>query len=81
MAADYLPSHQHVEAGRNYISQEVWSPGPRQVSELKQDEGRKKIVVFHQAFLMRISNALILIIIIYCAFCDAMYDNMLKNIN
>lgn len=42
MAADYLPSHQHVEAGRNYISQEVWSPGPRQVSELKQDEGRKK---------------------------------------
>lgn len=44
MAADYMPSHQHVEAGRNYMSQEVWSPGPRQVSELKQDEGRKKNV-------------------------------------
>lgn len=60
MAANYLPSHQHVEAGRNYISQEVWSPGSRQVSELKQDEGRKKncLLVFHQAsFLMKISNA------------------------
>lgn len=42
MAADYLPSQQHVEAGRNYISQEVWLPGSRQVSELKKDGGRKK---------------------------------------